>query len=353
MRKNANSALSIQYSVFYTRRVRQRGTALIETAIVLPLYMILLLGLLYFGYATLGRQRQDKATAYAAWQSAPQQAASLVGPGPFWSWNGAMTTNPAAAGASSVTFGDTTFSVYGGSANGQWVRQGDEYYNMTINNTVPIPYQPVSEPYTISGGGSDFFDSERVTAGLDNFAGFTTTSVTTQFFNWVPGQGIQQQIPTNNNTNYTSYAGPYLNNSAPNSSLGLWVAEALSGPPSGGQWLQRRAVESTMNYQPPYLAWITRDNTPLQNSDLNIGNFMGWQNPNPPPTAATMDCDVTIRNPDSVRQGAEEGAQNPVQLLSAVGAMLGANGTLPASNSMDAQILNSSGMTIQDAWTPR
>ncbi len=130
------------------RRRNLRATALIETAIVLPLYMLLLLGLLYFGYATLGRQRQDKATAYAAWQAgtqqaAPQQAVSLVGPGPFWMWSGPITTNPAAPGVSSVTFGDTTFAVYGDSVNapGQWVRQGDEYYGMTINGTIPIPCQ--------------------------------------------------------------------------------------------------------------------------------------------------------------------------------------------------------------------
>ena len=64
---------------------------------------------------------------------------------------------------------------------------------------------------------------------------------------------------------------------------------------------------------------------------------------------ATMDCDVTGRNTASVRQGAEEGAQN---FLAGVGVILGASGTLPASNSMDAQILNSSGTTIQQAWTP-
>ena len=175
--------------------------------------MLLLLGLLYFGYATLGRQRQDKATAYAAWQAgtqqaAPQQAVSLVGPGPFWMWSGPITTNPAAPGVSSVTFGDTTFAVYGDSVNapGQWVRQGDEYYGMTINGTIPIPCQLQGGIHSLSNDVSDLFDSERVTVDLWNYALGTTT----QYFNWVPGAGIQENFQTN----YQDF-GSYLNPNSP------------------------------------------------------------------------------------------------------------------------------------------
>ncbi len=290
MRRTVDSALSIQYSVFCTRRFRQRGTALIETAIVLPLYMILLFGLLYFGYATLGRQRQDKATAYEAWQSGTQQDPGLLAT--FWG-----SSQPA----------DTTLSVYGGGTNGQseWVRQSDEYYgmekyvspqsgvqwllpgaanynaawnfsdNIDGNTVVFIPYQLNSGYHTLSSGGGELFDSERVTVDLWNFALGTVT----QSFNWAPGAGLQQQL----NTNYTSFAN-YLNKAAPAnlqlqggvlmaddgdpptaaeaapSGPGGLLAGALNGPSVGGQWLQRRSVESTMSYNPPFLRifWGTR-----------------------------------------------------------------------------------------------
>ncbi|MGO8704128.1 MAG: TadE/TadG family type IV pilus assembly protein [Candidatus Brocadiia bacterium] len=368
------------------RRRNLRATALIETAIVLPLYMLLLLGLLYFGYATLGRQRQDKATAYAAWQAgtqqaAPQQAVSLVGPGPFWMWSGPITTNPAAPGVSSVTFGDTTFAVYGDSVNapGQWVRQGDEYYGMTINGTIPIPCQLQGGIHSLSNDVSDLFDSERVTVDLWNYALGTTT----QYFNWVPGVGIQENFQTN----YQDF-GSYLNpNSPANAPTGFatgggfvnaapqmnWIqgqtpaatpptlanydlllVSALNGPvgSAGEQWLQRCAVESTMSYNPPYLPWITRDDTQQQNSDNNITNFMAWQNPNPPPTTATTDCDVTLRNPGpaSMRYAAEEPPQTADTLLAEVAQFLGQS-TLVPPNSMDNLPLNSS-MTIAQAGTP-
>ena len=368
-RSREHSALCALHSAFCTRRCA-RATALIETAIVLPLYMILLFGLLYFGYATLGRQRQDKATSYAAWQSAPQQASSLVGPGPFWSWNEAINTgtvNPALPNSSSAIFGDTTFSVYGGSATHQWIRQSDEYYGMTINGTIPIPCQLEGAIHSLSGGGSDLFDSERVAVDLWNFA----LGSTTQSFTWTPGLGLVQNF----NTSYTSFAR-YLNIDANPQSGGLLHADdgtpptllgpdgmyagltcaALNGAPNGspgaGPWLQRRAVESTMTYNDPLFlrhAYAEQDASPSTFGQYISGNDATPNNPTW--QTATMDCDVTIRNSASVRQGAEEPPQTADALLAQVSGFL-SQSQLAAPNSMDSQILNSSGTTIQAAWTP-
>jgi hypothetical protein len=337
--------------------------------------MILIYGLLYFGYATLGRQRQDKATAYSAWAAAPQQATSLVSQ--FWAWNGPASgpANPALPNSSSAIAGDTTFSVYGGSLTGQWVRPSDEYYGMTIpppNGTVFIPCQLAAGHWAGWPFGNYFFDSERVSVDLWNFA----LGATTQSFNWTPGQGIMQQF----NTNYTDFAN-YLNQASPvnlptqgglllasaaypptptelaldepwPNGWGWRLANALNGPPppAAGPWLQRSAVESTMTYNDPLFVRFAYAEQGAPPSTFN--QYISGNNTAPASTSwmtATMDCDVTGRNTASVRQGAEEGAQN---FLAGVGVILGASGTLPASNSMDAQILNSSGTTIQQAWTP-
>jgi hypothetical protein len=359
-----------------------RATALIETAIVLPLYMILLFGLLYFGYATLGRQRQDKATAYEAWQSVTQQDPGLLTT--FWG-----TSQPA----------DTTFSVYGGGANGQseWVRQSDEYYgmekyvspqsgvqwllpgaanynpawnfsdNIDGSTVVFIPYQLQSGYHTLSSGGGDLFDSERVTVDLWTFALGTVT----QSFNWTPGAGVQQQFITN----YTSFAN-YLNMASPaNLKLqggvlmadasdpptnaeasapgpGGLLANALNGPPGGAQWLQRRSVESTMSYNPPFLSAFWGDQNAPPTTDFSKYATLNYPAPANPLTTATTDCDVTIRNAASVRQGAEEGAQLPAQFLSGIGAIIGEGGTLPPPP-LDTLVLDTYGDTIATLWIPK
>jgi len=358
-----HSALCTPHSAVCTPRRRgAAATALIETAIVLPLYMILLFGLLYFGYATLGRQRQDKATAYAAWQSGTQDAGPLVGQ--FWGWTGALT--PTATTPPAVLAGDTSFSVYGNSASEpwQWVRQGDEYYGATINGTLFVPCQLEGGLHSLyPGGGNDVFDSERVAVDLWNYA----LGATTQSFTWTPGVGLVQQF----NTNYTSFAN-YLN-LTPNPQGGLMYADAghpptpdlasppgwgglaagaLDGPPGGGQWLQRRAVESTMSYNPPFLRQAYADQyAPASTfSQYATGNYPAPANPL---TTATMDCDVTLRNSATVRLGAEESPQTADALLAGVAEFLSQTPLMPP-DWMDGLPLDSSATikTIQGAWDP-
>jgi hypothetical protein len=371
-------------SAFCVRR-RDSATALIETAIVLPLYMILLFGLIYFGYATLGRQRQDKATAYAAWQSAPPLVADLLTA--FWG-----SAQPA----------DTTFSANGGSENGQLIRQGDEYYGMQRNLaaqgaqwawpgqpnynaqynysddttgtvTTFVPYE-LGSFHQISSGGSGLFDAERVSVDLWNFA----LGATWQSFNWVPGQGIQQQF----NTSYTDFSN-YLNRASPAnqqtnggllfadsadpptsglaSTNGTWpddcggiLASLLSGPSAGQAWLQRQAIESTMNYSPAFLSkfWGEEGAPPSSFAQYSTLNYPAPVNP---PTTATMDCDVTVRNSVVVRQGAEEPPQTATALLDQATGLLGASQVSPDLMSqqlpaMDLQLLALP--TVQSSWSP-
>jgi hypothetical protein len=326
------------------RRVHQAGTALIETAIVLPVYMIVLFGLMYFGYVTLGHQRQDKATAYAAWAPGTQPAGPLVEQ--FWAWNAPLNAGP----NNSVSFNwastspqdDATFSVYSGTANGSpdWIRKGDEYYGMTIN-----------------GGGTGIFDSARLAVDLWNYALGTPR----QSFTWTPGQGVVPQV----NVIPTPFSA-YLNNSgimqvpqslnAPPPSPNLaspqgWggiLANALNAPPTGGQWLQRRAVESQTTYLPPFLRYAYADPGAPPSS---FGQFLSGNAVAPTLPPVTMDCDVTVRNTASLRQGAEEGGQNPATFLNGVGLILGANGTLQPPLP-DTLPLDANGNTIAYWATP-
>jgi hypothetical protein len=375
---------------------KSSGTALIETAIVLPLYMILLWGLIYFGFATLGRQRQDKATAYSAWQSSQPMVADLLSA--YW-------------GSAAPPY--TSFSAGGGSEYGQITREGDEYYGMQrnlslqgsqwlwpgqenysvqydqsddITGTVAtfVPYQ-LDSFHEVSNGGYGAFDTERVTVDLWNFA----LGSVTQSFNFLPGQGIQQQM----NVNYTDF-GNYLNTASPQNSQtggglinvptpiwnpitqtwmnpspgptpqlasteGQWpedcggvLASVLGGTSGNSSWIERQAVESTMNYNPPFLSAFWGDQGASQNTSFSEYATLSYPPPVNPPTSSTMDCDVTFRNPLVVRQGAEEGSQSPAAFLSVVGQLFGESGGLPPPNSLDNMPLNANGTTMMQAWTP-
>jgi len=56
----------------------ERGTAAIETAILIPLYMIILFSLLFLGYLTLGQHREIQAAAFAVWAQGNQDAEVLA-----------------------------------------------------------------------------------------------------------------------------------------------------------------------------------------------------------------------------------------------------------------------------------
>jgi hypothetical protein len=338
--------------------------------------MILLYGLLYFGYATLGRQRQDKATAYAAWQSGTQDAGPLVNQ--FWAWNGQFNTGASVSFDWTSASADTTFSVYGGGANGEseWVRQGDEYYGMTINGTVPIPTQYQIPGY--SGGGGDLFDRERVAVDLWNYA----LGAVWQSFTWTAGVGLAQQFPTNPTDFYQ-----YLNmgspaNQEPGGGLLLadrgdpptpalassssWpqgcgglVAAALSvpmGAPGGAQqqqWLQRRAVESTMNYRPPFLGTFWGDQSATATTNFSQYVSLSYPEPTNPPTTATTDCDVTTRNtdPSSARAAVGEGGQTSDMILDEVAEFFGQSPL--AAPPADITVLDASGDSIQTLESPK
>ena len=91
---NRHSALTIYHFPFSTPRPRrgQRGSAMIETTILLPVYMIIIYAIIYFGYATLSMQKQHQASAYTA--LLPQNPSSETIKSKFFPWAESMGIEP-------------------------------------------------------------------------------------------------------------------------------------------------------------------------------------------------------------------------------------------------------------------
>ncbi len=60
-----------------TARLGARGSALLETAVLMPVYLILLFGLLFLGYSTLLKQKEHLAGSFAVWNRGRESPASL------------------------------------------------------------------------------------------------------------------------------------------------------------------------------------------------------------------------------------------------------------------------------------
>jgi len=273
---------------------------MVETALVMPLYMLVLLGLLYFGYATLHRQRAVKAAALAAWMPADQPADLLLSN--LWpAGGGTPQSAPSFAGSTAFRQGDLTLE-----ASEPPIRQDDDYYGDAILSQVPFHSLPSS------GSGADTFDRERLAVSLWNYA----LGETTQSFVWDPVQGIVEQT----RTNYDSTAD-YLNPLAGGVAHGggfvtadeasppvidshtSWIASAFNGV-GGFHWLERRHATLDATYSPPYFPSVfgERDEAPT-----TLGNYIAGNYPDPasrPEWEFTMD--LTGRS-EGTRLAAGEG----------------------------------------------
>jgi len=124
------------------RAAFRAGTAMTETAIVAPLYMVMLFALIFFGYSALSRQKEQIAAHYAAMQPGRQAAADMMPL--FFPWNPSSLSNEARlADGSEVTAGDATLRVH----EPDWV----DVYNPAWNSIPPGP-----------SGLGDTFDARRI-----------------------------------------------------------------------------------------------------------------------------------------------------------------------------------------------
>ena len=324
-----HSPLTIHHSVFCTPRAcNARGTAAIETAIILPLYLIVIFGLIYFGYATLGKQRQTLAASYASWLAGEQQADELLEE--FWPWEGEVTQ----AGSASARAGDTELSM------SEDVRFDDYYYAQGM-----VPCQLEAGIYALGGGEENTFDSERITVSLWNMA----LGEIRQCFVWVPGEGIVEEI-TVDRDQVGDYLADFVDTGTPSDpvppeidTFELRLSLALNGI-GDGNWLERRIVNMDATYRPPFFKKIYREDGAAR---TDFGTFVSGDYPEPrfQPTVA-MTFDLTGRG-EATRNAAGEGYVTPDDLISEVGDQLFDN-TLDNPDSMDGIIESLLG---SDIWT--
>jgi len=324
MNKTNHSGLTTHHSLFCTPRAcNARGTAAIETAIVLPLYLIVIFGLIYFGYATLGRQRQTVAAAYAAWLPGDQQADELLEE--FWPWEGEATPEGAEAGATAATAGDCELGVR------EETRLDDCYYTEGL-----VPCQLEAGPYSLSGYEETTFDCERITIALWNMA----LGEINQYFEWVPGEGIVERVIVSRDQVGT-YLADFVETGTPADpvtpeidDLERRITQALDGL-GDGHWLERRQVTTDATYRPPFFKIVYREEG---EEPLDFAAFASGDYPEPSYQPTTiMSFDLTGRG-EAVRNVVGEDNLSPDDLIAQMGESLFGNETLGDPHGMDGSI---------------
>ena len=325
---------------------RARGAALIETAILLPLYMIILFGLIYFGYATLSKQAQTSTAQYAAWCPQTQSAKTLLER--FWPWAGTANQLDSGAGTSAAEATDMHLRIYENTPD------GDPYYEND-----DIKTQLADGKGSLTGGRSDdVFHLERLTVNLWTYA----LGEINQRFVWTE-DGIEEQM----NINYDDMA-KFLNPLADKNEITLAfvpagennppvvnpyqerIATAINGP--GEHWLERRLVTVDSTYRPPFFKnvyaekgspstdYATYISLQYKDTDYQPTAYISGQNGRQP-----MRFDVTGRG-SGQRNAAGENGKTSDGILVDTAALLGGS-ELPMDDGGDS--LGVFGQ-VKDAW---
>lgn len=329
---------NIHHSSFCIRPLRRRaaaGQAMVETAIILPLYLIIIFAVLYFGYATLSKQRQTVAAGYAVWHKDNQQASQFLEE--FWPWEGHAEVHWQRGSDSEASAGDTRLLV------SERSHQGDEYYGTEF-----VPCQLTGGSHQSSG--SDCFNRERLAVSLWNYA----LGEVVQRFEFVPGQGMVERMETR-----WDQIARYLNE-ASGSGTGFVTADASTPPQigpyeniitnalngmGGGRWLERRTAKTEATYRPPFYGTVVggEDAAPSDFATYVSGDY-----PEPlfDPTTATA-FDLTGRG-SAHRYAAGEGNTSSQDLIDNMADLMQQD-TLLAPDAMDDASLGDIGK-LKDLW---
>jgi len=202
-----------------------RGSAMVETVVVMPIYLMLVFALIFFGHSTLAKQKQHQAAAYAAWlggQGTRQDARDLLPA--FFPWVAGQHARAAgSASEASVTVAYSDGSVY-------------------EEARLALAYRPDDE--------RELYDQDEIDEGLFILA----LGERDQHFEWRNGQ--TEEVITTHWDDAANYLNP--EHQAPPArnryyDLAGDCVNALNGPGSSDRWAFRERTDLTYTYKPHYL----------------------------------------------------------------------------------------------------
>ena len=208
---------------------------MVETAIVMPLYLIVVFALLFFGYSTLARQKMQQAAAYAAWHTETQGAGELMDR--FFPWN-PDAQEQSTPGGSEAEAGEATLEL--------------------TDQVLP-------------GGG---YELDAVTERL----WVLSLGEVIQDFVWEDGHLVERMRQVGddasrylNDNDITVQSGPHTA-----TKYTRWVTEVLDGDGSS-TWVERRRADLNYTFAPHYLGVAVAD----EGESLTSSQFLSMQMPRP------------------------------------------------------------------------
>ena len=214
----------------------ERGSMMVETAIVMPAYLILLFALLFFGYSTLAKQKMHEAGAFAAWLSGEQAAGDLMDR--FFPWN-PDAEEWAISGGTEARAGDAALAV---------------------------------EDLAEAGGGYDI-------DGVRKRLYVLSLGEVAQYFVWEDGQLVQRFRQSGDDASRYLTRNQITVENAPGADTAYtqWVTSVLNGGDGATPWLERRTANLRYTFAPHYLgAAIGGDE-----GGMNSREYLSMDMPNP------------------------------------------------------------------------
>jgi hypothetical protein len=271
---------------------------MIETVILMPLYMILIFGLIFFGYSTLAKQKEAVAAGYSVTQSGRQSAADMMPM--FFPWN------PQSA---------SDFLFY---TDGSGITAGDARLRVHDLEEIADVYRPAWHTAPSLGGVGDTFDHARVAEYLW-IMGLPTYE---QHFEWVDGQ-FREVIITHEN-----YKSSYLHNNGivdrtgpPSTTVYTRGATYGVNCAQDRSWLDRRDAWAEYFYTPPFFSRVYGE-TPQTSQQ-----YFAMDYPTPAYTPDYKTESHLIARGDGRRQGTLDVGAGPV--IRTMEGMIPADPTVP------------------------
>ena len=276
---------------------RRRGSAMVEMAIMLPAYLVMLFGLLYFGFSTLAGQREDLASAYAVLQPGTQTADELLPE--FFPWHGPV-------------------DAAGPTQDGTEAHAGEATLRVADDTLTGVAY-----------------DLDDVTVALWVLA----LGEIIQHFEWRNGEIVEvidqhlddaaRYLQGNEITNEASAHAP--------TDYTRWVTGTLNAENRGANWLERRTADLEYAYAPFYLPHVVGGEQPLAQNEYMTLNF-----PDIDQVPIQARGHLVSTRGEAERLGARDPGSDATQLLSEMAGLVGQGGDmLPPMTDDDLESLRS------------